>query len=113
MDELKIIENLKKDIKLKIGRSLDAPADFDFLSMQIKMELHEYISPTTLKRFFNYITSDVKPRVSTMSLLARFVGAAGWQDYCNEFIAIEEGGWKRVNFLRLMKRQHPIAFIQR
>ena len=85
MDELKIIENLKKDIKLKIGRSLDAPADFDFLSMQIKMELHEYISPTTLKRFFNYITSDVKPRVSTMSLLARFVGAAGWQDYCNEF----------------------------
>ncbi len=84
MDELKVIENLKKDIKLKIGRSLDAPADFDFLSMQIKLELHEYISPTTLKRFFNYITSDVKPRVSTMSLLARFVGAAGWQDYCNE-----------------------------
>lgn len=89
MDELKVIENLKKDIKLKIGRSLDAPADFDFLSMQIKLELHEYISPTTLKRFFNYITSDVKPRVSTMSLLARFVGAAGWQDYCNEFYESE------------------------
>lgn len=98
MDELKIIENLKKDIKLKIGRSLDAPADFDFLSMQIKMELHEYISPTTLKRFFNYITSDVKPRVSTMSLFARFVGAAGWQDYCNEFIAIEEGGVEKSEF---------------
>lgn len=86
MDELKIIENLQRDIKSKIGRSLDAPADFDFLSMQIKLELNEYISPTTLKRFFNYISSNVKPRISTMSLLARFVGAAGWQDYCNNLI---------------------------
>lgn len=87
MDEQKIIENLKKEIKSKIGRSLDSPSDFDYLSMQIKISLHEYISPTTLKRFFNYIACDVKPRVSTMSLLARFVGAAGWQDYCNDFIS--------------------------
>lgn len=86
MDELKIIENLKREIKSAIGRSLDTPGDFDFLSMQIKISLHEYISPTTLKRFFNYIASDVKPRVSTLSLLARFVGAAGWQDYCNDFV---------------------------
>ena len=80
MDELKIIENLKKDIKLKLGRSLDSPSDFDYLSMQIEISLHEYISPTTLKRFFNYIQNDVKPRVSTLSLLSRFTGAAGWQD---------------------------------
>ncbi len=85
MDELKIIENLKKDIRSQIGRSLDSPSDFDFLSAQIKHSLHEYISPTTLKRFFNYIPNDVKPRISTLSLLSRFVGAAGWQDYCNEF----------------------------
>ena len=89
MNELKIIESLKKDIKLKIGRSLDSPSDFDFLSAQIKLSLHEYISPTTLKRFFNYIQNDVKPRVSTLSLLSRFVGAAGWQDYCNEFCESE------------------------
>lgn len=91
MDELKIIENLKKDIKLKLGRSLDSPSDFDYLSMQIEISLHEYISPTTLKRFFNYIQNDVKPRVSTLSLLSRFTGAAGWQDYCNEYCESQVG----------------------
>lgn len=81
-EQSKAIEQLRIDIKEKIERSLDTPADFDYLSKQIQDMLHEYVSPTTLKRFFNYIPSEVVPRVSTLTVLARFIGAAGWKDYC-------------------------------
>lgn len=81
MDEKQSIESLKAEIREKLGRSLDSPTDFDYLAVQIKEQLHEYISPTTLKRFFNYIPSDVIPRNSTLSLLARYVGKMGWKDY--------------------------------
>lgn len=84
MDDKYYINILKEEIKIKLGRSLDAPTDFDLLSAQVKEKLHEYISPTTLKRFFNYIPNDVIPRVSTLSLLSRFVGAIGWKDYCDK-----------------------------
>ena len=76
-----VIEQLRNDIKLKIGKSLDTPTDFDFLSNQIQQSLKEYISPTTLKRFYNYIPSNVIPRLSTLNVLARFLGYNGWEEY--------------------------------
>lgn len=83
-EQVNAIEQLRIDIKEKIGKSLDNPADFDYLSAEIQEMLHEYVSPTTLKRFYNYIPSDVVPRISTLTVLARFTGAMGWKDYCCE-----------------------------
>ena len=77
------IDNLRDDIKKKIGKSLDTPTDFDFLSNEIQFSLKEYISPTTLKRFYNYIPSNVVPRISTLNVLARFLGKSGFKEYCD------------------------------
>ena len=41
----------------------------------------EYISPTTLKRLFGYVKPATAPRTSTLSVLARYVGKAGWSDF--------------------------------
>ena len=75
------IDALKKAIKEKAGRSMDSPGDYDFLSSEVKRATNEYISPTTLKRFFNYIQSNVSTRTSTLSLLSRYLGYKGWDDF--------------------------------
>lgn len=87
MEELqKEMERLRTEIKKKVGRSMDTPSDYDYLSSELQANLKEYISPTTLKRFFNYIPNDVTTRTSTLSLLSRFVGYDGWADFikCNK-----------------------------
>lgn len=82
MDNLQLhIDALKRAIKEKAGRSMDSPGDYDFLSSEVKRATNEYISPTTLKRFFNYIQSNVSTRVSTLSLLSRYLGYKGWDDF--------------------------------
>lgn len=75
------METLKKIIIEKIGRTLESPADFEHLSEQIQKLTGEYLSPTTLKRLFGHIPYDGQPRPATLSILARYAGYGGWQDY--------------------------------
>ena len=97
MDNLQLhIEELKRSIKEKVGRSMDSPGDYDFLSSEVKKATNEYISPTTLKRFFNYIQSNVSTRTSTLSLLSRYLGYKGWDDFKNS-IAIASNGASGTN----------------
>lgn len=78
------METLKKIIIEKIGRTLESPADFNFLSEQIRHATGEYLSPTTLKRLFGYIPQEGQPRRATLSILARYAGYGGWQDYLDK-----------------------------
>ena len=75
------MEKLKLLIQKKISRDLESPRDFDFLSEQIQLSTSEYLSPTTLKRLFGYIPQTAQPRITTLSIVARFLGFKGWQDY--------------------------------
>lgn len=80
------MEKLKLFIQKKLNRDLESPRDFEYLSEQIQSYTNEYLSPTTLKRLFGYIPQTSEPRVTTLSILARFAGYKGWQDYidCHE-----------------------------
>lgn len=71
-------------VKEKLGRTLESPADFDYLSEQIQNDTGEYLSPTTLKRLFGYIPQNGTPRPATLSIIARYAGYAGWQDYLDK-----------------------------
>lgn len=75
------MDDFKNIIIACIGRTLESPADFEYLSEQIQNKTGEYLSPTTLKRFFGYIPYDGQLRPSTLSILARYAGYNGWQDY--------------------------------
>ena len=78
------MEQLKQIVIQQIGRTLESPADFEYLSEKIQDTTGEYLSPTTLKRVFGYIPYSGKIRPSTLSILARYVGYTGWQDYLDK-----------------------------
>ncbi len=80
------IECLKNDIERKVGRAIKSPIDFDFLSNKIKQELNETLSASTLQRLWNYVATTSKPRTSTLSLLARFLGFSCWDSYVQNLL---------------------------
>jgi hypothetical protein len=75
------ITRLRNDIEAEVGRKIRTPKDFDFLSACIADRLHQTISISTLKRVWNYVASDTTPRLSTLDILAQFVGSKDWEDY--------------------------------
>ena len=75
------MEQLKDIVIRRLGRTLESPADFEYLSEHIQKATGEYLSPTTLKRLFGNIPYDGQPRPATLSILARYAGYGGWQDY--------------------------------
>ena len=75
------MEQLKQIVIQQLGRTLESPQDFEYLSEQIQSKTGEYLSPTTLKRLFGHIPYDGQPRAATLSILARYAGYNGWQDY--------------------------------
>lgn len=97
------MEQLKQIVTQQIGRTLEAPADFEYLSEQIQKKTGEYLSPTTLKRVFGHIPYDGQLRPTTLSILARYAGYSGWQDYLDKqhvesgFIAAQRVVVKELN----------------
>lgn len=78
------MQQLKDIVIRQLGRTLESPADFEYLSEQIQKKTGEYLSPTTLKRVFGHIPYDGQLRPTTLSILARYAGYNGWQDYLDK-----------------------------
>lgn len=83
------IECLKNDIERKVGRSIKSPVDFDFLSRFIQSEINETLSTSTLQRLWNYVSTKSLPRLSTLSLLSRFLGYTCWDSYVANLLRTE------------------------
>lgn len=80
--EIQHIEELKTAVAEKFAHTLDAPTDYDALSLDIASVTGESVSVSTLKRLFGYDRHSTTPRPSTLSTLSRYVGYAGWSDFC-------------------------------
>jgi hypothetical protein len=100
------MQQLKNIVIRQLGRTLESPADFEYLSEQIQKKTGEYLSPTTLKRVFGHIPYDGQLRPTTLSILARYVGYNGWQDYLDKR-HVESGfvATKRLSSRELLKGQ--------
>ena len=68
---------------------MQTPKDFEFLSESIFEKVGERVSPTTLKRLWGYLSETTIPRLSTLNILAQFVGYAGWAAFCEDGISEE------------------------
>ncbi|MDE6417137.1 MAG: hypothetical protein K2K68_08960 [Duncaniella sp.] len=80
-----VMERLRCDVEQRIGRTLASPADFVFLSDLMRREGLGYISPTTLKRVWGYISDKGEgytPSNFTLRALSRLLGFGDWQEYC-------------------------------
>ncbi len=79
MDEL---EHLREAVEQKAGRRMTVHGDYEYLAGLIFEALHMQISPTTLKRLWGKLDEAVVPRRSTIDILAQFVGAEDWTNFC-------------------------------
>ena len=76
------IAALRGEIEAAEGNALNTHLHFVALTEKIEERLHEHLSPTTLERVWGYSTrhyDTVSHR--TLDVLARYVGADGWDDY--------------------------------
>ena len=78
------IAALREAIEKAVDRKMQTPKDFDFLSESIFGKIGERVSPTTLKRLWGYLSEPTIPRLSTLNILAQFVGYVGWTAFCEE-----------------------------
>ncbi|MBR7023183.1 MAG: hypothetical protein IKI09_06915 [Bacteroidales bacterium] len=84
------VEKLRNDIETALGRSMQTPRDFDHLSKRIYARLHLMVSATTLKRIWGYLNDGGKPRNSTLTILAKFLGYRDWEEFHQNAILPEE-----------------------
>lgn len=66
-------------IKEKIGVEMTKSVDFDILAQAIKDKTNESLGVNTLKRLFGYKTEKVVPRLSTMDVIAQYLGCSDYE----------------------------------
>lgn len=59
------------------------PRDFVWLSQEILKHTHQYISASTLRRFWGISNEGVKARRFTKDILAQYIGFANFTEFCN------------------------------
>ena len=72
---------LLEEVERKYGRKVSTSTDFESLSVVIEHEIGEYISSSTLKRLWGYVTLKPTPRISTLDVLSRYIGHQSFAVY--------------------------------
>jgi len=88
VNQREAIRSLLEAVETTADRKMQTPKDFNFLADAIFRKLHKSVSPTTLKRLWGYLSEPVIPRVSTLDIIAQYVGSDSWESYCQQ---LEEG----------------------
>lgn len=78
--DLEIIGGLLEQVEKMCGRQMLSPRDFEWLNGQL-LQMGEGLSVTTLKRCWGYVSSEVRPRLHTLDVLARFVGYGNYAHF--------------------------------
>ena len=79
-NENEILRRLKDKVGLDMVRSVD----FDVLSQSISDSTNENLSVNTLKRLFGFKTDKVVPRLSTMDIIAQYLGYSDYESLIKE-----------------------------
>lgn len=71
---IKITELLKK----KCGEDISTPSGVETLALDIESKTGEHIGVNTLKRLLGIINDERVPRISTLDIIARYLGYGNW-----------------------------------
>ena len=82
-DKEDAIMALKRAAHDRLGHTLTAPKDFALLSGSIEETTGLKVSASTLMRLWDYVGSDVKPRISTLNAVAAYVGCSDFAAFCD------------------------------
>lgn len=78
------LQYLLKKVEEKYGRRIATTTDFESLSVVIEHEIGELVSASTLKRLWGYVSLNPVPRLSTLDVLSRYVGAHDFRSFCED-----------------------------
>ena len=76
-----IIAQLRQKVEETFGQEIKTPKDFENLSQAVSDSTKTYISATTFKRMWGYLTEPVTPRKTTLDVLAQYVGYKDWNAF--------------------------------
>ena len=75
------MSRLLRLVEERYGREVRTSTDFESLSIVIERDTGEFISASTLKRLWGYVSLHPVPRAATLDVLARFVGHASFSAF--------------------------------
>ncbi|MDE6100745.1 MAG: hypothetical protein K2G01_06835 [Paramuribaculum sp.] len=78
------INRLKSGVADRFGLPLRTSADFVRLSDSISESGAGYLSQSTLKRLWGYVKDTRAKHLSTLDILARYLGSADFHSFCRE-----------------------------
>lgn len=81
-------------IRAMVGLDMSRSADYDVLSQAIRDRTKENLGVNTLKRLFGFKTDKVVPRLSTMVIIAQYLG---YEDYETQIKELGEDAYKTYN----------------
>lgn len=81
-------------IRAMVGLDMSHSADYNVLSQAIRNRTKENLGVNTLKRLFGFKTDKVVPRLSTMDVIAQYLG---YEDYETLIKELGEDAYKTYN----------------
>lgn len=93
------IDTLCQAVEQAMGRRLHTPKDFDLLSERVYARTGEMVSRNTLRRVWGKLDEERTPRLSTLSILARFIGFADFESFVGKAFTDSTGGQSSSPFL--------------
>lgn len=73
-------EELKLLVENQYGRVLNTTTDFEEFSLHMNLKTGKSLSPSTLKRLWDYVGDSHKPRICTLDILSQYIG---YKDYAS------------------------------
>lgn len=85
------LKYLLKEVEKRFGRRLSSSADYEALSIVIEHESGELVSASTLKRLWGYVSLKPTPRLSTLDVLAKYIGKLDFLSFRQSLLDSKDG----------------------
>ena len=76
------INELMSLVEKKFGRRLNVSNGFEEFALLLSSKLKSQVSASTLKRLYGYVGDVHTPRMSTLDILAQYIGCIDFLDFC-------------------------------
>lgn len=76
---MKLSPLIKAMLAERCGHNIDTPAECMALSLDIETITGEHLGVNTLKRLLGFIHDERQPRVTTLNIIARYLGYNSWE----------------------------------
>ena len=78
------LQTLLDRVETAYGRPVHTSAGFEALSVDIERKVGDTLSASSLKRFWGYVSVHTAPRISSLNILARYIGFHDFNAFCKQ-----------------------------